>query len=146
MASNSTIGVIFHVSDRVAIRPEMAIIVSTSTTTTGDANQEAENTQSQLTPGVGALFYIGQWDALRTYVSPRYVYRRSHSESSSPGGSSESTATTHTLAGTFGAEYGLHRRFAVFGEAGVSYVHGIAPSSTANSWAQTAFVGATFYF
>ena len=146
MASNSSIGVIFHVSDRVAIRPEIAIIVSTSTTTAGDANQQAENTQSQVTPGVSALFYTGRWDALRTYVSPRYIYRRSHSEASSPGGSNESTATTHTLGGTFGAEYAPHRRFAVFGEAGASYVHGIAPSSTVNSWSQTAFVGATFYF
>lgn len=143
MASNSSIGFIFHVSDSVAIRPEIAISVAKSTVTT---NVENENTQSQLAPGASVLFYTGKWDALRTYISPRYVYRRAHNESSSQDNSSESTATLHTVTGTFGAEYALHRRFAIFGEAGVSYSHGIAPSSTVDTWAQTAFVGATFYF
>ena len=70
MASNSSIGFIFHVNDSVAIRPEIAISVAKSTVTT---TVENENTQTQVAPGAGVLFYTGKWDALRTYISPRYV-------------------------------------------------------------------------
>ena len=81
MTSSASVAAIFHVGDAVAIRPEISIASSTTTNTNGPT--ETKTTNRQLTPGFSLLFYTGKWDALRTYVSPRYAYRRIHGESSS---------------------------------------------------------------
>jgi hypothetical protein len=68
------------------------------------------------------LFYFGQWDKLRAYVSPRYTYARLTAESGS--GSTfnfDTRNSVHAVTGSFGAHYQLHRRFAVFGETGFGY-------------------------
>jgi hypothetical protein len=145
MATPGSVAIIWRASDNVALRPEMGFTASTATVEA--AGGDAESTQWTLNPGFAVLFYTGRWDALRTYVSPRYVYSRAHSESTSPfGDTRESTGTSHAVSGSFGAEYALHGRFAVFGEVGINYSHSEADTHSSNSWNQRTAVGAIFHF
>ena len=133
-------GVIFHATDRVAIRPEAAFSTTSSDTlsiTTWDA-------------GASALFYVRRWDALRAYVVPRFVYGRS-SPSVSP---FLANSSNYDVSGSFGAQYLLHRRFGVYGEVGLDYrsssttstTLGAASTSTTTGTAVRSGVGAIFYF
>jgi hypothetical protein len=164
----ATIGVIHHVSDRLAIRPEVSFI-----TTSGDS---ASNSTSaafasiftstrdawDLGVGVSALFYVGKWEALRTYVSPKFLYTRgtstaTFSTSSSLGstlnGSTTIDDSSYGVAGSFGAQYTLGRRFSILGEAGVGYSRlklseKVADQtiSTTNTFGTRARVGVVLYF
>jgi hypothetical protein len=81
-----------------------------------------EISSTTVTAGVSGLFYFGQWDKLRAYVSPGYAYGRVFSNS----GSTFLTDDKHTnyqVTGSFGAHYQFHHRFAVFGETGFGYSH-----------------------
>ena len=103
MSTPSTASVIWHAGETVALRAEIAFVRSTSTHEAPGG--DAESTQTTVIPGFSVLFYTGRFDALRTYVSPRYTYSRARVESSSPLGSSESTGTSHSVSGSIGAEY-----------------------------------------
>jgi hypothetical protein len=144
MATPGSVSVIWRVSDRAAIRPEIGF--ATSTTTQETPIGDAQVATTTITPAFSVLFYMGQWEGLRTYVSPRYVYSRAHAEASSPGSSHESTATSHSVSGSFGAEYALHSRFAVFGELGINFSHADPGNVTTNSWNQRSAVGVIFNF
>src|SRR5260221_4459813 len=88
----AAVGLIWNVSNRLAVRPEVnwprssgeststtsigfvepgqtLVLTTTTTTTTVDG--------SQIGIGVSGLLYLSKGDALRTYVSPRYIYSRS---------------------------------------------------------------------
>jgi hypothetical protein len=139
MGYPQAIGVIWHVNDRIALRPEVTIdrTVSQSTTVSSvsaivngrvvaTSETEVSTTNSwQAGVGLSALFYLSKHDALRTYVSPRWTYVRS--SYTSDGGLSDVSfgldEAAHSLSGSFGAQYTLGRRFAVFGEAGLAYTH-----------------------
>jgi hypothetical protein len=113
-----SVGFITHVSDRVALRPELHVSFSTSTTDSPFETSESRN--SIVGAGFSALIYIGDPDKLRLYVSPRYIYLHQKLTIDSPFGTSTGTSlNSHTLVGSFGAQYSLHERFTVFGEVGV---------------------------
>jgi hypothetical protein len=139
MGFPASIGVIWHVSERIALRPEITAtrasgestttssisviglggVVPTTTTTTVTTIESW-----QVSTGLSALFYVSKHDALRTYVSPRWAYSRTSSSSNSgiaDLGSFGSTGSSHTVTGSFGAQYALGRRFNVFGEVGLSF-------------------------
>jgi hypothetical protein len=121
MGYPASIGAMWHVTDRVAVRPELSFSVGTTESSAGSFSSTSSDSWS-LGAGVSALFYLRQRERLRTYVAPRFSYGRSEStvDSSSFGGtSSELSTSSVTLAGLFGASYALHARFAVFGEVGV---------------------------
>jgi hypothetical protein len=144
MGYPASIGLIWHVADRVALRPEVSLsrgsgettitttvpvisvgaVPTVNTTTTVTTNT---TDQWQVGIGVSALFYVTRHDALRTYVSPRYAYTRGSNSNQSSGLSpstvSSSESTGHFVAGSFGAQYALGRRFSVFGEVGLGYTH-----------------------
>ena len=143
MATPSSVSFIWHVSGSVALRPEIGFAASKAETMQGGGT---ESTSTTWTPGFSALFYVAQMDALRTYLTPRYAYSRAHVESSSTLGSSESTGTSHSVSGSFGAEYAVHRRFAVFGEIGINYTHAESETTDTNSWNHRSAVGAILYF
>jgi hypothetical protein len=149
MGYPSSIGVIWQVTDGVALRPELTFTHNSgeSTTTGGisislpggiatPSTTVTTNDSWQVMVGVSALFYLSKHDALRTYVSPRWAYARA-SGSSSSGivelGTFGSTSSTHIVAGSFGAQYALAPRFSVFGEVGLSFSRGttspIAPNT-----------------
>jgi len=172
MGYPSSIGAIWHMTDRIAIRPEIGFTqVSNTTTSTVNligpggiilSSTTTQSTTDQWNIGVGAsaLFYVKQWDALRAYVSPRYQYTRSTvSGSATSSGSvqvvnpSDFTSNANLVSGSFGAQYALGTRFGVYGELGIAYSHttnetmqaGGARSAT-NSLATRSGVGVLFYF
>jgi hypothetical protein len=145
------VGIIWHVSDRVAIRPDFSFSWS-STNLPGVSQSTYKNSRYGF--GVNGLFYVRTIDNLRFYVSPRVSYTRVRSTSGSSGPTS--TATGVHPSGLFGAQYSLHRRFAVYGEAGAGYSRLTSKSegsqfSTAfeqkgHAWATVTAVGVIVYF
>jgi hypothetical protein len=147
MAYPASIGVIWHATDELAIRPDFTF-----------SNSESGSLASSTTQGgigVSALYYVRKWDNLRAYVSPRFGYQ--HASLTSGSSSSLTTSSNnYSYSGSFGAEYLLHRRFAVFAETGFGYTRSTSGSSSAlpalsfqsdsHNWGTRAGVGAIFYF
>jgi hypothetical protein len=160
----ATVGVIYHVSDRFAIKPDISVTnTSGDTSSTGSAGGFPATFTStrdawEVGFGVSALFYVGKWDALRTYVSPKFAYARgtsstAFSSGSSPGNSSAINDSTYGAAGSFGVQYTLGKRFSILGEAGLGYTRlklsdDVADQtiSTTNTVGSRARVGVIFYF
>lgn len=151
MGYPASIGVLWHVSDRVALRPEFSFTL-TDSSSESLINDEA-NFWS-LGTGVSVLFYSSLTDNLRTYVAPRFSYSRTSGNSSN----TDSTTDIYTFAGMFGAQYSLSRRFAAFGEVGLSYARQNGTSTTtigpvttqirnrANAFGTRTGVGVVLYF
>jgi len=145
MAFPAAIGVIFHATDKVAVRPEFTFNHNSTELTTLDATSWSVGT------GVSALFYLRTQDRVQTYISPRFSY--THGESSAvgptsvPGSSSNGTG----FSGSFGAQYSPSAKFSVFGEVGVDYTSSKNKSELTNSdltnksWGTRAGVGVIFY-
>ena len=157
MAYPAAVGVLWHVSPKVAIRPELSF-AGTSTDTTS-SSIASDSSGWAIGTGVSALFYLKTYEHLRTYVTPRFTY--SHTSTTStlssllPGvttSKSEQTNDSTGIAGLFGAQYMLGDRFSLFGEVGFGYAHGSTTSSTAtstkitsNGWGTRAGIGVVFY-
>ena len=161
MGYPASVGVVWHVTDRVALRPELTATSSnndvTATTSTGSTLNTNDNWQVLF--GVSAMLYLSKHEGLRTYISPRWAYTRvgSTSVSGSPTSTSSSVGQTQFVSGSLGAEYSLGRRFAVFGELGVGYNHttnsptGSSPvplftTSTSNTVGTRSGAGVILYF
>jgi hypothetical protein len=127
MGYPASIGIVWHVTDGIALRPELSATSSSSdlTATTTSSSTVNANDNWQVLFGVSALFYLSKHEGLRTYVSPRWAYTRveSTSTSGSPSFTTGSTGNVQFVSGSFGAQYTLGRRFAVFGELGLGYTH-----------------------
>jgi hypothetical protein len=143
MGYPASIGVIWQVSDRVAVRPELSFTDSTSESTsvltifgsggvTTTTTQRSTTDSTTIGTGASLLYYAGRWESLRTYLSPRFGYTRNTSSTTPPsaiaavtGGpaNTEFTSTSYFVSGSFGAQYGLGRRFGIFGELGFGYSH-----------------------
>jgi hypothetical protein len=147
MGYPASVGVIWQVNDRVALRPELSVqkasADSTSTTSIslssvvpGTVISVTSSDFWQFSAGLSALFYLSTHDALKTYVSPRWAYTRSsngNSSSTSLPLSLTSTTSGYSLAGSFGAQYALGRRFGVFGEVGLFFSRSTISPSAASS-------------
>jgi hypothetical protein len=114
MGYPAAIGILWHVSDRVALRPEFSFSQSDSSS---ESIVSATTDFWSLGTGISALFFSPVSDNLRTYVAPRFSYVRTHGE----GDVTKSTTTSYSIAGMFGGQYSLGRRFAAFGEVGFGY-------------------------
>ena len=151
ISAPSAIGVIWHVSEKVAVRPEVSFSFSE---TDGDSANVSDIKTHMVTLGGSALFYLGRWDSLRTYFAPRLSYSWSGSSTGDSGFDISSNQDAWGLAGSIGAQYGLGTRFAVFAEAGLMYSSTRIESVTSivnldrTAWAfgsRTA-IGGTLYF
>jgi len=150
ISAPSAIGFIWHLSPRVAIRPE----VSFSFGGVDGEGSTPDLSSHSFSLGAGALFYTGHWDNLRTYVSPRLSYHWNSSSYESGMTTIDTTNDAWSFAGSFGAQYSLGTRFAVFGEAGVQYgtATSEAPSvfgsveRTTWSFGTRTQLGVNFYF
>jgi hypothetical protein len=152
MGYPAAVGIVTHITDRVAIRPELNVSFSSGTTELFPF-ADTRSDGSAIGIGVSALIYLGTGDKLRPYFSPRYTFARTSSSSNSElRGSSESTSTSHTVAGSFGVQYALHDRFSIFGEVGVGHAVnrqkiGITESRSESRQTGTrSGVGVIFYF
>jgi hypothetical protein len=137
MGYPASVGVVWHVADRVAIRPEISLVQSSTDTTAittvtfaTSLGVQTQTTRAQFVTdsttvgtGVSALFYVWKREALSAFVTPRYAYNRGTSTTTGGGigTPTENTATNHFISGSFGAQYALGRRFSVFGEIGLGY-------------------------
>jgi hypothetical protein len=141
MGYPSSLGVIWQISNRIAVRPQVSFSHNTSETeqilggilgTVISGNSRTEIHASTIGVDLSALFYVGTWDNVRAYVSPAYTYSHTSSEFESAAGpllgSSLPVATSikesldgHGFRGTVGVQFTPHRRFAVYGETGFEY-------------------------
>jgi len=176
MGFPASIGVIWHATDQIALRPEIGV-----SHTSSDGGLTASSGHA-VSVGASALYYLRKWDAVRTYASPRYSY--SNTGSSGTVGSTtqtltgpstttifttESSSGTHTITASYGAQYMPTPHFAVYGEAGFGYSHASTTSqnslsgtvtnvsglvtnlspptvNTQNVWATRGGVGVVLYF
>src|SRR3954465_13210248 len=129
MGYPAQVGLLWNISDRMAIRPELSISKSASETNTTisipgipgitqpiTASTTTASSGWQTSVGASALFYLTKGDALRTYAAPRYAYSRVSSTvpltASSPiVGSVVNPGTisssNHSASGSIGAQYTL---------------------------------------
>jgi len=125
-------GVLWHVGDRIALRPDFSVTrqqVETTTTTmfvntTETFTSSTDTWNTSL--GLSALFYLGPQEDLRFYVSPRLAWLWTRGSSENSLGSSGLTPRDvdtdgYLVSGAFGAQYSVSDRFRVFGELGVTY-------------------------
>jgi hypothetical protein len=127
MGYPTAVGIIWHLSDSIAVRPEVNLTTSTTNVSLSSTSATAYGV------GVSALFYVKHWDALRAYVAPRYAYQHGSATSSIgidlplplpidlPSFQTSTATSEHNFSGVFGAQYLLHRHFGFFGEVGAIY-------------------------
>jgi hypothetical protein len=151
MEASTNVGVIWHLFNRLAVKPEVGF--STLTTESERSSSDAKG----FTTGVSGRLYLHTWDNLRTYASPGYFYSRSTQHGGSSSITLENKDSTYSIAASFGAQYAFHKKFAVFGETGVSRLHTTFTSvpsvgfvgssrSVTTGWRSRSGVGAIFYF
>lgn len=153
MAYPASVGVLWRVSDKIAVRPELSIAGGES-----ESSSELISTESDtwtINTGVSVLFYLKKYDDLRTYFTPRFNYAHASTDTDATGPVINPSISTSNngigFSGAFGAEYSLGRKFAVFGEVGFGFSHSttktsITPSElSSNNWGSRAGVGVIFY-
>ena len=152
MGYPSSFGVVWEVNDRLALRPELSFSVGTSEGSAGGVTGTSSDTWT-VGLGISALIYLKNWDALKTYVAPRFTYSRATSSVESAfGGDNDLKSEGFTVNGLFGAQYALHRRFSVFGEVGVGFsdgettLSGIDSRTESTSFGTRTGVGVIFFF
>jgi len=152
MGYPSAIGVVWHISDRVALRPELSLAGGSAETTAAGFSSESDTTA--IGTGISALFYLNTADKLRTYLSPRFTYGHSTTEqdfSSITNSTAKATTNNAGGQGSFGAQYYVSNRFALFGELGVGFSHtetksNLTPTKgTSWAWGTRSAVGIIFY-
>jgi hypothetical protein len=157
-------GLVWHVAERIALRPDVSFRWSSNELTNGpllpSSSTQSSNDAWNYLIGVSALVYVKKWDALSAYLVPRFAYGRGRATSTLTSsinvGSPEtrSETTDYEASGSFGAQYALHHRFSVFSELGLAYTRSktsTVPASliggaTSDNLAPKAGVGIVFYF
>lgn len=150
MAYPGSIGVIWHASDTVAIRPAFSF-----NHTSGESSIGSDNHSWGLGFGLGALFYLRKYDSVRTYVSPQFSYSRTNITATpvSTSGTLPEIASHNDAtggAGTFGAQFFATPHFSVYGEAGIAFTHhktatGSSTAVKGSTWGTVAGVGVVMY-
>ena len=142
MATPTGVGIIWHITDRVAIRPGIGLAFASSETPLSKSDG------TSIDAGFSVLFYTARWDNVRSYISGRYFYEHGTTESSS----TEVTSTGHDITGSVGVEFTPHRRFGVFGEVGfgpvksTTGIESVFGDVKATTWRVRSSVGAILYF
>jgi len=153
MGYPGAVGVLWHLTSRVAIEPEIAIsktrvesrvdtsiVIGSTIISSGSISTTTDGWTTS--PGVSLRIYVGKWDDVSAYLAPGYVYHHNSSTSTTtaPGGfgsvarveTRELSSTTHDVRGMFGVQYAPHRKFSVFGEVGLRYAHADLPTVAAS--------------
>jgi len=145
MGFPQSIGMIWQ-SSRVAVRPEVTFSGSSI-----DSGGGLDSSSWNVGVAVSVLFYLHQYDHLRTYLAPRIDYGRSGSTlNGTVTGTSNTTRWGAGGTGSFGAQYALGDRFSIFGEAGFTFSHSTLPTTlssvgSGNAWGTRSAVGVVFY-
>jgi hypothetical protein len=152
MGYPASIGVLWHVNEGAAIRPEFAFDFFSSETDNsspigGDSSQDGHT----LSAGISALFYLARWDMTRAYVVPRYAYSDSSSSIEGPFAIvRDSSGNAHDVSVSFGAQHNLGERFAIYGELGLAYERFTTDITTSelrrSSFGTRSGIGVVVYF
>jgi hypothetical protein len=155
MGYPASIGVLWHISPSVAIRPEFSF-TTTSNEFTSALAVVTKSDVSAVGVGASAIFYLSNVDRLRTYVSPRFTYARTSSSTEANGVSlgSDGSGKSYSAGAAFGAQYALGERFGVFGEVGVGYanqksssdISTFQSSTVSHTWSSRTGVGVILFF
>ena len=148
MAYPTSIGLIWPASNKVAVRPEFTISGSSVESPSG-----LDGSSWNVGTGVSVLFYLKDYERVRTYFTPRFDYSRSSSSSDTGSASIPSIDTTRWASdgsGSFGVQYAPGDKFGVFGEVGFGFSYSKLPSLTgsdghATAWGMRSGVGVIFY-
>jgi hypothetical protein len=159
MGYPASFGLIWRVTDTLAIRPELSLAGTSSTSESITATTSSlESDGHAIATGASALFYVARFDQLRTYVSPRFSYARTTNSGTItnsfglPPSNTKTTATAWGGSGSFGAEYALSKKFSAFGEIGLGVTRTTVKSNTSvaqqhsTAWSTRSGVGVIFYF
>src|SRR5262245_17248205 len=151
--SSATIGVTYHVSKRLALRPTFAFSHSTLTNDgvfsapDGSLNVKSDQTTNSFSAGLEALLYLTRRDAFSTYLGGSYQRVHSSVTSDPPQlalplaqlppalarfvrdelgliPQSKRTTDNDVAALALGVQYAFAKSFSAFGEAGLRYVSG----------------------
>ena len=153
MGLPATAGIIWHATDRLAIRPEIGFSHSTSESDVPILGSVNTSEQRTVTVGGSVLWYFAKADNVRPYFMPRISYGRSSFDSSSI--STPPSTRNFGVSASFGAQYAPVRRFSVYGELGYGYGRTTTRFSTpildggetrTNAWSTRSAAGVIFYF
>jgi hypothetical protein len=117
VSAPQAIGIIWHASERLALRPDVTFGFSE----TDGEGVGLDVSSKSFGVGISLLLYTRRWDDLRLYVSPRFTYSRASSDVDNSLDGADSTFSGWGLAGSVGGQYALGTRFGVFAEAGLSF-------------------------
>lgn len=155
------LGVVWHITDGIALRPDLSVTRTTSeTTSTGLGGTLTTVNKAEgwnTTVGLSVLVTVKTLERLKVYVAPRLAWSYASSDNESGAGTAIAFTTTTKgviASGSFGAQYLLHDRFAIFGELGLQYsgldntsdFPGSRSSGDSTTLGLRSAVGATFYF
>ena len=149
MSFPASVGIIWHASEKIAVRPDFSFAHSSTDTSIGETSSDSVGL------GLSVLFYTKKWDNAAMYVAPRFLWSHASGESRADVGDfeSDSSADAFAYSGSVGAQGWIGSRFSVFGEVGLSYTSTSSDSSSplASEVKTKAFslrsgVGAILYF
>jgi hypothetical protein len=149
----TSIGFLWHVSDRIAVRPEINVANTSTEAEESFFGQTFSSDSWSVNGGASLLWYLQRADNVRTYFSPKVTFGYSSGDSST---NDVDPRTANTLSTSFslGAQYTPVRKFSVFGEVGYGFSRGSSdietPFTTSKltnwNWGVRSAVGVIFYF
>ena len=152
MGYPASIGVLWHVTEGVAVRPEFSFdFFSSESENSSPFGGDSSSDGHAVSVGVSALFYVARWDMTRAYVVPRYAYSRTTTTIEGPFAVlGDSTGNAHDVSVSFGAQHTLGDRFAIYGELGLAYERGTSEITTSelrrSAFGTRSGVGIVLYF
>jgi len=139
-----TTGIIWHLSDNIALLPNVGFTYNWA----GYDSNSSTSTGKGLSAGVSLRFYTREWNGVRFYLSPKYAFNRSTSNSEivvpTASQRSSSSLNSHAIAGAWGLQYPISGRVSIFGDIGVSFSRsGNSSSSSIYSESHSNRIGTT---
>ena len=140
MGYPGSVGLLWHATESVAIRPAITFTSASFDGISGDF--------SSFGLDLGALFYVKKYDNVRTYLSPRFSYTHTSNSTST---ANDLTSNTTGGVGAFGTQFAPSPHFSVYGEVGIgisrrtSETNFVGASLKGTTWGTMAGVGIVFY-
>lgn len=134
-----TLGVMWHVTDMIALRPSLGFSSTTTDPNTGST--------TVLNFGIAVPIYLANFNALDLYVAPGFTYKSTNTK---PATGSSTTASDIGVTAALGLQVKVTDQLHLFGEMGLGYTgtnNGGSPAAKTTVIATgTTSIGATFYF
>lgn len=139
--TTQSLGVWWHVTDMIAIRPSIAYSSSTTTVEVTTPSSKTSTTTNTFGVGISVPIYLAKMNLLDLYVAPAFSY-----------GSNGSNYTGIDAAVSLGLQVAVNEQLQFFGEMGLGYRNS-TDKATANQTTTTGSfgtargaVGVIFYF